>query len=191
MYNNKIGDIVREMRLAKKMTQKQLAEQMNISDKAISKWECGQGNPDVSLVLKLSNILQIDPQELLSGYEKRRINFKKKGEKSMCKQSKKELKEKYKNRVVIGGVYCFKCNITNQTWLRATTDMKGMKNRFVFSVSANSCPDAYLIEAWKQHGAASFSFEMLEEIEKKETQTDSEFLEDVNILLELWKEKNQ
>ena len=191
MNNNKIGDIVREMRLAKKMTQKQLAEQMEISDKAISKWECGQGNPDVSLVLKLSNILQINPQDLLAGYEKRQINLKKKGEKSMCKQSRKELKEKYKNRVIIGGVYCFKCNATNQTWLRATADIKGMKNRFEFSVSANSCPDSHLIEAWEKYGPASFSFEILEEIEKKEAQTDSEFLEDVNILLELWKEKNQ
>lgn len=107
----------------------------------------------------------------------------------MSNQSKKELKEKYMSRTVVGGVYCFKCNITKQTWLRATKDIKGTKNRFAFSVSTNSCPDSQLNEAWKQHGAKSFSLEVLEEIEKKETQTDSEFSEDVNTLLELWKEK--
>lgn len=108
----------------------------------------------------------------------------------MCKQSKKELKEKYKSRTVIGGVYCFKCNVTNQTWIRASKDIKGTKNRFAFSVSANSCPDAHLNGAWEQYGAASFSLEVLEELEKKEVQTDSEFLEDLNVLIELWEEKS-
>lgn len=107
----------------------------------------------------------------------------------MDTQSKKELIEKYKNRAIIGGIYCFKCNTTNQAWIRATKDMKGTKNRFVFSVSANTCPDARMNEAWEKYGAASFSIEVLEELEKKETQTDSEFLDDLNVLLELWQEK--
>jgi transcriptional regulator with XRE-family HTH domain len=47
---------------------------MNISDKAISKWECGSGNPDVSLILELLSVLGIDVQELLADYEKRQIN---------------------------------------------------------------------------------------------------------------------
>ncbi|MBP2661923.1 MAG: immR 1 [Firmicutes bacterium] len=76
MQNNKVGSIIRSVRLNRKMTQKQLAEKMNISDKAISKWECGSGNPDVSLILELSSVLSIDVQELLAGYEKRQINSK-------------------------------------------------------------------------------------------------------------------
>ena len=76
MQNNKVGSIIRSVRLNRKMTQKQLAEKMNISDKAISKWECGSGNPDISLILELSNVLGIDVQELLAGYEKRQINSK-------------------------------------------------------------------------------------------------------------------
>ena len=74
MQNNKVGSIIRSVRLNRKMTQKQLAEKMNISDKAISKWECGSGNPDISLILELSNVLGIDVQELLAGYEKRQVN---------------------------------------------------------------------------------------------------------------------
>ncbi|GMA98181.1 GIY-YIG nuclease family protein [Pelosinus sp. IPA-1] len=107
----------------------------------------------------------------------------------MDKPSKKDLKEQYKNRVIIGGVYCVKSSGTDHLWLRATTDMQGSKNRFAFSVSTNFCPEMCMIEAWKQFGAATFSFEILEKIEKKETQTTSEFSDDVNTLLELWIEK--
>lgn len=46
-----------------------------------------------------------------------------------------------------------------------------------------------MAQVWKQHGASAFSFEVLEEIEKKEAQTDREFSDDVAVLLELWTEK--
>ena len=70
MQNDIVGNIIRKARLEQKMTQKQLADKIGISDKAISKWECGYGNPDISLILKLSNILSIDVRELLKVYEK-------------------------------------------------------------------------------------------------------------------------
>lgn len=107
----------------------------------------------------------------------------------MGKLSKKDLKEQYKNRVVIGGVYCVRCSGTDNRWLRATTDMQGSKNRFAFSVSINSCPETCMFGAWKQFGATAFSFEILEEVKKQETQTTREFSDDVNTLLELWTEK--
>lgn len=100
--------------------------------------------------------------------------------------TKKALKEKYKNRLLIGGVYCIKCNGPSNQWFRATTDMQSSKNRFAFSVSANSYPEACMIEAWNQFGASAFSFEILEEIQMKETQTEREFSQDVTTLLELW-----
>ena len=70
-----------------------------------------------------------------------------------------DLKEQYKNRVIIGGIYCVKCSDTDNRWTRATTDMQGSKNRFAFSVSTNSCPEPCMIEAWKQFGSTTFSFE--------------------------------
>lgn len=70
MQNHKLGNIIRKARLEQKMTQKQLADKMAISDKTISKWECGSGNPNISFILKLSNILNIDVRELLKLYEK-------------------------------------------------------------------------------------------------------------------------
>lgn len=44
----KIGKFIAERRKSKKLTQKQLAEKLSISDKTISKWECGNGLPEVS-----------------------------------------------------------------------------------------------------------------------------------------------
>ena len=49
------------------LTQLQLAERMNISDKTVSKWERGLGCPDISLLPDLSNILEVNLEELLSG----------------------------------------------------------------------------------------------------------------------------
>lgn len=103
--------------------------------------------------------------------------------------SKKLLKEAYKNRVVIGGVYAIRCRTTGQTWLRASTDLQGSKNRFAFCVATNSHPESCVASAWKTYGAECFSFEVLEEIEKQELQTTQEFSQDVSTLLELWKEK--
>lgn len=100
--------------------------------------------------------------------------------------SKKALKEQYKNRVCVGGIYCVKCTESSKKWLRSTIDLKGVKNRFDFSVSTNSCPEISMKEDWNRYGASSFVFEILEELTKKETQSDREFADDVEILLEMW-----
>ena len=63
----KIGKFIAEMRKEQNMTQKQLAELLNISDKTISKWECGKGMPDNSILLELCEALHINVNELLSG----------------------------------------------------------------------------------------------------------------------------
>lgn len=107
----------------------------------------------------------------------------------MDKLSKKALKERYKARECVGGIYCIKCSGNNEIWLRATTDIQGAKNRFEFSVYVNSSTEMCMMESWKMYGAETFSFELLEEIKKKEVQTEKEFSDDVNVLLELWSEK--
>jgi len=63
----KTGELIRQLRLESGLTQKQLAESLNVSDKAVSKWECGNGCPDVSLLSELSDIFGTDVQTLLSG----------------------------------------------------------------------------------------------------------------------------
>ena len=67
MNCQKIGELICQLRKEKGMTQKSLADQMNISDKTVSKWERGLGCPDVSLLPELSKILGIDIEMILSG----------------------------------------------------------------------------------------------------------------------------
>lgn len=62
-----IGRLIREQRKAKGWTQKELAEMLNVTDKAVSKWENGEGLPDISLLTLLSEKLDITTDELLSG----------------------------------------------------------------------------------------------------------------------------
>lgn len=63
----KIGKFIAEKRKEKGMTQKELAKQLGIGDKAVSKWECGRGMPDNSIMLPLCDLLGINVNELLMG----------------------------------------------------------------------------------------------------------------------------
>lgn len=67
MNNYVTGGAVRRLREAQRMTQAQLAQQLCVSDKTISKWETGKGFPDVSLLEPLAKALRISVPELLSG----------------------------------------------------------------------------------------------------------------------------
>lgn len=67
MQNIKIGNIIRTLRLERNMTQKELADKMNISDKTVSKWERGLGCPEISLISEISDLLGVDTQSLLIG----------------------------------------------------------------------------------------------------------------------------
>lgn len=67
MDQEKIGKFILEMRKQKGLTQKELAEMVGISDKTISKWECGNSIPDISYLEALCNSLSITVNELLSG----------------------------------------------------------------------------------------------------------------------------
>lgn len=63
----KIGNFIAEQRKKNGLTQIQLAEQLNITDRAISKWETGRSMPDSSIMLELCSLLKISVNELLSG----------------------------------------------------------------------------------------------------------------------------
>lgn len=67
MNYEKIGEFIKTKRKEMNLTQKELAERINVTDKAISKWERGQGCPDVSLLEVLSKELNISILELLKG----------------------------------------------------------------------------------------------------------------------------
>ena len=67
MDADKIGSFIKELRTQKNMTQKELAEKISCTDKAISRWETGRGVPEVSMLLPLSKALDVSVNELLSG----------------------------------------------------------------------------------------------------------------------------
>lgn len=71
MNQIKTGKLIRNMRTEKSLTQKQLAEILNVSEKTISKWETGKGYPDISIFTELAEVFQTDIQTLLSG----KINY--------------------------------------------------------------------------------------------------------------------
>ena len=78
MNQIKIGKFIAECRKKNNLTQMQLAEKLNITDRAISKWENGKTMPDSSIMLDLCNELKISVNELLSG---EMINMESKNEK--------------------------------------------------------------------------------------------------------------
>ncbi|MCL2580577.1 MAG: helix-turn-helix domain-containing protein [Oscillospiraceae bacterium] len=67
MDNEKIGLFISELRKSRLMTQKDLAAKLNVTDKAVSKWERGLSCPDISLLAPLSDILGVTTGELLNG----------------------------------------------------------------------------------------------------------------------------
>lgn len=63
-YKN-MGELISELRKQQDMTQKELADELNVTDKAVSKWERGISCPDINTVPKLAKILNISSEELL------------------------------------------------------------------------------------------------------------------------------
>ena len=61
------GQTIKKLREEKALTQTQLAEQIGVSSKAVSKWETGKGLPDISLIEPLSKALGVSVMELMSG----------------------------------------------------------------------------------------------------------------------------
>ncbi len=67
MDNEKFGNFIKSLRKEKKLTQKELGEKLNITDKAISKWERGLSFPDITMLNSLASFFEIDVSELLNG----------------------------------------------------------------------------------------------------------------------------
>lgn len=83
MEPTRIGRFIAERRKALGLTQRQLAEQLSVSDKAVSKWETGRGLPDVLLMPPLCAALGITVNDLLSGERVEEGDYRKKAEENM------------------------------------------------------------------------------------------------------------
>jgi len=104
-------------------------------------------------------------------------------------QNRKEMLMTYKERKVIGGVYVIKNTENGKMLLLSGTNLQSCKNRFEFSQKTGSCVNLKLQQDWKKLGGDIFTFEILEEVEKKDTQTEKEFIEDIKLLEQILIEK--
>lgn len=84
MDKEKTGQLITELRKEKGLTQKQLAEALNVTDKAVSKWERGLSFPDISMLEPISELLGVSIMELLAGERQS-------GEETMSRQEAKDL----------------------------------------------------------------------------------------------------
>ena len=102
----KIGKFIQEKRKTKNLTQMDLAEKLNITDRAISKWECGKSLPDASIMLELCETLGISVNELLTGEDLEMKDYDKQAELNLLelKKQKEESDKRLLQMEVLAGV---------------------------------------------------------------------------------------
>lgn len=120
MDQTKIGQFIANCRKEKKLTQAQLAEQLGITDRAVSKWETGKSMPDSSIMLKLCEILGITVNELLSGEVITMENYEKTADENLIALKRKDENNMAKNVIIailfsmallVGIMVCLICNV--------------------------------------------------------------------------------
>ena len=105
MEQEKIGKFIQQLRKEKNMTQKDLAEKLGVTDRAISKWENGRGMPDLSLMKALCDELDISVNELLSGEKIESENYQERFEENILNTIEYTNKKVvHKNLIFIGAI---------------------------------------------------------------------------------------
>ncbi len=102
---------------------------------------------------------------------------------------KRQMRDDYKHKLKVGAVYALECSGNHRRWIRSTTDIHGIRNRFQLAVSMKGCPDPLTRTECDHYGWDSISLTVLEELEMKKDQTIKEFSDDLKLLQELWAEK--
>ena len=107
MNQEKIGKFILKLRKEKNMTQKELANKIGVTDRAISKWENGRGLPDLSLMKPLCDELEISINELISGERIDKIEYQDKFDENVLDTidySQKQIKKTRNKYAVILGI---------------------------------------------------------------------------------------
>jgi transcriptional regulator with XRE-family HTH domain/DNA-directed RNA polymerase subunit RPC12/RpoP len=87
---NKIGKFIATRRKEKNLSQLQLAELLHVTDRAVSKWECGRSMPDSSIMLELCKVLDISVNELLTGEILNMASYDEKAEQNLVEITKRK-----------------------------------------------------------------------------------------------------
>ncbi|MBQ8518159.1 MAG: helix-turn-helix domain-containing protein [Agathobacter sp.] len=108
LNQQKTGKFMAEMRRQQNLTQRQLAEQVGVSDKTVSKWETGRSMPDNAILLDVCLILNISVNELLSGEKFSEENYVNRAEENMVELVKEsEYHRKKGNWTIFGTIFSF------------------------------------------------------------------------------------
>lgn len=104
----KIGKFIADCRKAQNLTQMQLAEKLNVTDRAVSKWETGKSMPDSAIMLDLCGILKITVNDLLSGEKIMMDNYNKQLEENLLAmvKEKEESDKRLLRTEIVTGVVC-------------------------------------------------------------------------------------
>ena len=103
----------------------------------------------------------------------------------MKPQNKKDLIAAYKQRAQIGGIYAVTNSNTGKSLVLASANIEGIRKRYEFSALTGGCFHPKLMRDAETYGNDAFTFLVLETLERKDTQTDKEFANDLEMLLEL------
>ena len=105
-------------------------------------------------------------------------------------QARRALTREYKQAFPPLGIYAVRCEAAGLLRLGASRDVDGMLNRIRFQLTSGGMRDAQLMQAWAQHGAQAFSFEVLDRV-KERTDPDFDYDAELQALLALWQTELQ
>ncbi len=154
MDKQSVGNFIAEQRKEKNMTQKQLAEKLNVTDKAVSKWETGKCYPDVETLKQLSELFGITVNDVLSGKVLNENNKAYEADKNVIQLMKEAKKEKTKTTfkaVIISTISLFLLfNLLKLTsvmfqLISESTNLNGLEITY-YNVFDFACADCYIAD---------------------------------------------
>jgi hypothetical protein len=88
----------------------------------------------------------------------------------MIDRSRREALTAYKERKVVAGIYAVRCAASGQVWIGKAPDVSTIRNRLWFTLRQGQNRHRSLQDAWAQHGADAFTFEVVERIGEEDMQ---------------------
>ena len=77
--------------------------------------------------------------------------------------------EAYKERKKLAGIYAVRCAVSGEIWVGQSSNLETVQNRIWFTLRLGNDPREGLQKAWREHGAANFTFEVLERLADEES----------------------
>lgn len=100
---------------------------------------------------------------------------------------RKEIINEYKKSKLCGGVYTITNTLSGKYLIGHTANLKSVRSRFQFAITTGSTVHPKLQKDWDELGAQAFTLEVLEELEQKSEQSQTEFMDDLKTLEQLWR----